>query len=318
MNNSKTAQAISAFKSTYEQHVSKGSYDLRVSELTAYELAEYNRREGELHPSSFPFCGLRYAYELANRVEDPVMHRDFGRDYYLPVGHAFHAAIQKWIGRSGVILGDWKCTGCGRTHKIQAQPDVCRRCGGKNLEYHELGGAYGKNIHWHTDGIFQTPTDENWVIDYKSTSTFAIEKHYKAKNIFPYSSNRFQIETYIPLIEQTYNIPIAGWMLVYAARDAPASAYKLVVVGAAVSDKKKAVLLERLDTADSDWSVARNVLAKPIKVYKRLQDTKLCADRDYYDMVVHDQYNPCPLHKVCFGSKLHEKLHGTPAKKAKP
>jgi hypothetical protein len=314
MTNSKSQQAINFLKSVFEQHVSKGTYDLHVSDLLPADRANYDRREGELHPSSFPFCGLRYAYELEHRDADPVIRQDFGRDYYLPAGTVFHSAIQKWLGRSGTILGDWKCLHCGRTHKLQTKPDACRKCKGTHLEYHELGGSYGKNLHWHTDGVLKTEDIGNWVIDYKSTSTFAIDQHRKTQNLFPYSSNRFQIETYIPLIEKTYELPIAGWLLVYAARDSPSS-YKLVVVGSAVSQKQKDALLLRLDTADRDWSVARKVLTKPIAVYKRLAQSKLCADKDYYDMVVHDKYSPCPLSKVCFGSKLHAKLHGNASKK---
>jgi hypothetical protein len=307
MKSNELDRVIRQFRRTYETNVSNGSQEIRVSDLLEADRKDWERRDGELHPSSFPFCGLRYAYEYFNRDEDPVINLDFGRDYFLNAGHVFHAALQKWMGNSGEMLGDWRCEACGTMHKFKARPGKCRKCGGQHLEYRELGGAWGKHVHWHTDGLWKSK--KIWVVDYKSTSTYAIEQHRKTKQVFPYISNRFQIETYIPLIEDTYNIEIAGWLLVYAARDNPNHMFKVEVVGGAVDEDRRAQLKERLHTADTDYGIARKVKEQPIKVFKRLERTKLCEDRDFYDHFVHDKYNPCPLHKVCFGSKLHAKLH---------
>ena len=80
------------------------------------------------------------------------------------------------------------------------------------------------------------------------------------------------------------------------------------LVGGIVDDERREQLRSRLETADTDFGIARKVKEQPVKVFKRLERTKLCEDRDFYDHFVHDKYNPCPLHKVCFGSKLHAKL----------
>lgn len=304
MQTNELERIIHRFRQTYEENVSNGSHELRVSELLEADRAEWERRDGELHPSSFPFCGLRYAYEYNTRDEDPVIVQDFGRDYFLNAGHVFHAALQKWMGRSGAMLGNWKCQECNAKHTFKTKPEKCRKCGGQHLEYHELGGTWGKHVHWHTDNVWKSK--KLWVVDYKSTSTYAIEQHRKTKSVFPYTSNRFQIETYIPLIEDTYDVEIAGWLLVYAARDNPNHMFKVEVVGGLVDDARREQLRERLQTADTDFGIARKVKEQPIKVFKRLEKSKLCPDRDFYDHFVHDKYSPCPLSNVCW---THDKLH---------
>lgn len=306
---SQLQSVIQEFKTQYEATVCKGSYSMRVSEMLPKARAEWERRDRELHPSSFPYCGLRHAYERLIRDADPEIDVNFGREYFLPAGHVFHAAIQKWIGFSGQYVGDWFCHGCKHMMRARVRPENgCRKCGSQHIEYTELGGTWGSNVHWHTDGLFRTRKKRHWVVDFKSTSTYAIEQHRKTKTVFPYTSNRFQIESYIPLIEDTYNIEIDGWLLVYAARDNPNHIFKVEVVGGVVNDQRKEDLRAVLEQNDKDFPVALGVKEQPVKVFKRLAKTKLCEDRDYYDHFIHDQWDPCPLHKVCFGGKLQPKL----------
>ena len=106
MKSSYLQRTISEFKSTYQEFVSNGELELRVSDLRPAEQAEWHKRDKELHPSSFPFCGLRHAYQRLVRDEDPKIEINFGRDYYLPAGHVFHSAVQKWLGMSGQTVGD--------------------------------------------------------------------------------------------------------------------------------------------------------------------------------------------------------------------
>lgn len=299
-------RAIRRFRAEYENNITKGSYELRVSELLKADRDEWKKRDGELHPSSFPFCGLRYAYEFNNREEDPIVVQDFGRDYFLNAGSVFHSAVQKWMGNGGQMLGDWKCLDCGAKHSFKAKPEKCRKCGGQHLEYHELGGVWGKNLHWHTDGLWKNK--KLWVVDYKTTSSYAIEQHRKTKQVFPYTSNRFQIETYVPLIEDTYGVEISGWLLIYCARDNPNHMFKVEVVGGLIDNARREQLRERLETADKDFTIARKVNEFPIKVFSRLKKSKLCEDKEFYTHFVEDKYNPCPLANVCFTKKLDKKL----------
>jgi hypothetical protein len=312
MQSSKTERAINDFRLVYETNVSKGIRQYRVSQLTEKEQKDYWARDATLHPSSMPFCGLRSAYERLLREPDPIVERDFGFDYFLPVGHATHYALQKWLGHSGQLIGNWKCAGegCKRKWKFRSQPKKCDKCGHREFHYDELGGVSGKNFHWHTDGVFHKKDGQYWVIDYKTTSEFAIKKHNDAgKTVFPYMSNRFQIETYVPLVEEKYNIKIAGWLLVYVPRDGPKLSWKIAIVGGQINEERRERLKQRLEVADRDFSVSLKVKEHPVKVFKKLEQSKICEDREFYDNFIHDQYNECPLHKQCFAAKkLKKKL----------
>lgn len=628
MKDTELSRVISQFKAVYAKEVGNGRQELRLSQLLPADQAEYIRREGELHPSSFPFCGLRYAYELQHREEDPVIMQNFGSDYFLNAGTVFHSAVQNWIGRGGDIVGTWKCLACKYETKPRTWLPKCPKCESVHLEYQELGGKWGKHVSWHSDGVFKQPNKKLWVIDYKglalttrlptptgwttmgevkvgdqllgsngrpctvkgkssvhkrncyrikfddgssvvcddehlwvtthgrsdgnpktevlnteqiratigdthrikltaslrlpkqnlviepyvlgcwlgdghagngrvtkpdlelfenieacgyetyqqpsnkkgdrcyqrnvvglnvqlkdlglrhnkhmpiaylrgseaqrlallqglmdsdgsynelrkqavfstvnkafatqvkelicslgqrgvsieitargygkvitayhvrfrpvnglqpfrlsrkankvvvsgndigsrqrtvvsvkkvkavdtqcievdspdktylcttwlipthnTTSNAAIMEHRKTKQLFPYTKNRFQIETYAPLIEESYGVKIAGWLLVMCARDNPSRPWNVEVVGGVIDEERRAVLKERLQQADKDWGIARRVVEKPIAVYKRLRETKICPDRDFYKDNIHNQYDPCPLSKVCF------------------
>ena len=303
MIDSNLKRVIAQFKETYAKEVGNSGHELRLSELLPKAQQNYNKREGELHPSSFPFCGLRYAYELQHREEDPVVMQDFGSDYFLNAGTVFHSAVQRWIGRGGAIIGTWRCLACKYETKPRTHPLLCVKCKSPHLEYQELGGAWGKNIHWHSDGVYKQPNKKLWVIDYKTSSNAAIEEHRKTKMLFPYVKNRFQIETYIPLIEDTYKVQIEGWLLVMCARDNPARPWNVEVVGGAIDADRREVLKARLHQSDKDWSVARKVHERPIAVYKRLTETKICPDREFYKDNIYDKYSPCPLSRVCFNKE---------------
>lgn len=300
MKDTELSRVISQFKAVYAKEVSNGKNELRLSQLLPADQAEYRRREAELHPSSFPFCGLRYAYELANLEDDPVIAQNFGSDYFLNAGTVFHSAVQNWVGRGGDIIGTWKCLACKHETKPRTWLPKCPKCDSVHLEYQELGGKWGKHVSWHSDGVFKQPTKKLWVIDYKTTSNAAIMEHRKTKQVFPYTKNRFQIETYAPLIEDTYGVKVEGWLLVYCARDNPSRPWNVEVVGGVIDNERREVLKERLHQADKDWGIARRVTEKPIAVYKRLQETKICPDRDFYNDNIYDKYDPCPLAKVCF------------------
>ena len=317
MERSSLQRTILEFRQTYEEFVSKGEVEMRVSDLRPRDQAEWTKRDAELHPSSFPFCGLRSAYERLIRDPDPVINLDFGRDYYLPAGHVFHSAVQKWIGMSGKMIGDWRCYSCKATRTLRAMPEKPCKCGVFDWEYRELGGTWGKNIHWHSDGVFRKNNGKYWIVDYKTTSSYGIDEHRKTKSVFPYQANRAQIESYIVMIEENYGIEIEGWLLVYCARDSPGSMYKVEVVGSEMPADRKEAVRERALQADKDYGITHKVHDKPIAVFKRLTETKLCEDRDFYDHFVKDKYNPCPLAKVCFNKEKRQAFLSAAVSKVK-
>lgn len=299
---------IRNFVRKFEQFVTKGEQVVPLRYMTKAQRENLYKRSKELHPSSFPFCPLAYAHEFGTRPpdEDLAMVETFGSSYYLSAGHVFHESLQRWLGNSLHLIGDWKCKheDCGHIHPCQTMPPKCQECGHPYTLYQELGGQYGRRIHWHTDGVWVDPdTGLFYVIDFKSTSMRLIE-HHRKQGLFPYSTNRFQIEAYIPMVEENYKIKIAGWMLIYAPRDNPNYASNLVIVGDETDEERKEELKRRIDLADKGFIIARKInTPKQEQVLNWVYNNKLCEDNSFYQENIHDKWNPCPLAGVCFNGK---------------
>lgn len=277
----------------------------RLSDLPGPERAAFKRRLRELHPSSFPYCGYRHAYEHLVREEDPVVYGGFQSEYYVNVGSLAHLLFQKWLGVQGQIAGDWKCISCGHMHKLSLHPEKCKSCGHRDLAYEEVGGKWGKRIRWHKDGLFIDKKGRRWIVDYKTSGSSKIWDHKKKGNVFPYPSNKFQIESYVPLAEDAYGEEIYGTILIYVSRDFPTWNY--AVVANVISAERKEELRERLTRDDATFGIVLNLKDNPEHI-GRLRKRKLCVDREFYDDNVHSSYDPCPLADHCFSSKRSEKV----------
>lgn len=283
-----------------EKHLAGDIDEIRVSSLPKRDQAIFWRRQTEFHPSSAPICPLRLAYTKFTLGSDPVIQTNFAGDYYLNVGTIAHRYLQYWLGKSGKIVGNWTCSTCSPkvAYRFSTKPSSCRECKGSDFDYHEVGGK-DDNVHWHADGLFKCE-DEYWLIDYKTTSSYQIEQHRKTRNVFPYYSNLFQIETYIPLIERKYNIKVAGYFLIYLSRDKPNNIkYGIEIVGVKLSSIIREKLYERLDRFKKAHELASQVLQFPAKVFQKAIKTKLCPDLETYTTKIKG-YNPCPFEDVCF------------------
>lgn len=294
---SKVDRVTRALLTEWQTHIVERKDKVRVSQLSPEEQAEFWRRDKEWHPSSGPYCGLRDAYERYIRGEDPEIEQDFSSDYYLNVGTVTHDAVQTWLGKSGKIIGKWRCEDCGNTRSFGPYPGKCK-CGSIRIKYEELGGNDGV-ISWHTDGLFKYG-DEYWLVDYKTSSMFAIQKAIDLrkqgkKTDLPYKKNVVQIENYTVLVERRYNIKITGWLLVYLPRDNPKQNYWIFVAGKQLTDDRREELGTRIDNWAKDFKVAQQVTTKPIAVFKRLMPTKLCDSKEFYDEWVGTPFEQCPL-----------------------
>lgn len=278
--------------------------EVKVSQLSQEDQDNFWRRDAELHPSSFPFCGLRDAYERLTRSEDPVVQQNFSSDFYLNCGTVTHTASQNWLGKSKRLIGTWVCEACGNTRAFGPRPKVCR-CGSVRIKYEELGGVDGE-ISWHTDGLFFY-NGEYWLIDFKTSSTYAIEKANEArkqgkKADLPYAKNVFQIESYTVLVERKYNIKITGWLLIYMARDKPNSvwSYHQYVVGKQLTDARREQLWERINKFESSFKISKRAREYPVQVFKKMIPAKLCGDKEFYETYVKSPFEECPLGDCCF------------------
>lgn len=298
-------RVINAFKQEFHATCVEHTGELRVSDLPKAEQDEFWRRDGELHPSGFPFCGLRAAYERFVRDDDPIVYESFGSDYYLNAGTVMHSAFQRWFGKKGRLIGDWECVRCKRVCKFNVRPKKCP-CGCPEFKYNELGALEGK-LSWHTDGLFMYGSHEDpeyWLVDLKSTSMWALEKHERGQaSDLPYKKNIFQIESYTRLVEKKHKIKIAGWLLVYVPRDKPNQSWRIGIFGKELNDERREELDARLETAIQDFNHVLHVRTHPVKVFKRVLPTKICPDRDFYNEFIASPFDECPLQEVCFNRK---------------
>lgn len=63
---------------------------------------------------------------------------DFAQDFYKAVGKTAHEVVQRWLGRTGVLYGDFECR-CGQVVRHQGHPDACPAgCRRPDWRYREL------------------------------------------------------------------------------------------------------------------------------------------------------------------------------------
>lgn len=256
-------------------------------------------RAYELHPSSFPYCGLQHWYTIMkDGGVDEWQELDFYGEFYTSNGTITHELIQEWLGKGGKLLGNWKCLNkkCSGTRKFSVYKP-CPICKGE-MEYHELGVKFGKHTTGHLDGLYLVKKKgKYYIIDYKTCGVEAIRKHQSgAEKVFPYLKNVAQIESYCHYVEDNYGIKVGGWLLVYLTRDAAFRNYE--VVGKKFSGSYKARVIEKCEKSDKHFGIA--IKERKLKNVKTLIEEKPCDCRATYEKEFHNKYDPCPLEKVCF------------------
>lgn len=272
------------------------------------DLRPHASREGELHPSSYPFCPLKYGFNiLIGKKHEPL---DFYGHYYTGLGTFKHELMQRYLGRGQKILGDWKCLKCGYVKKF-ATYAPCKKCGHDEVQYDELEIRYRKYTVGHVDGVVQI-NGKWYVIDYKTTSSKNNALH-RTKGKYPYKHNKAQIESYCYYLEKQYDIEIAGWILIYVSRDSSFRDY--VMVGEEVSKEYKKELGKKLKIYDKSFGIAEKLKkARDMRYVHELIKYKSCKDKKDYTENFKDEYNECPLAVggVCFNSeKLVQKMEAT-------
>lgn len=256
---------------------------------------EPSTRHLELHPSSFPYCGLRHAYRTLLGIDKEDM--DYYGEYYTSLGTLKHELMQKYLGRGRKVLGDWVCQECGKKVAFRTYAP-CPKCKSDHMKYEELGIKFGKWTHGHIDGVIKI--DGKWfVVDYKTTSTKKNAEH-KKKAIYPYKYNVAQISSYCSYLEALYDIEIEGWILIYVSRDSSFRDYQ--IVGKILTKKEKKAKLELLERYDRHFGKVMKLRDEiRLKYFKSLVLEKPCASMAQYKEEMHS-YDWCELAKdgTCF------------------
>lgn len=278
------------------------------------ELHELEPREPRLRVSGLPYCGLRHLWVVHNKAlptgtPEPL---NFSKEYYTSVGTTVHTALQRWAGTGGRIYGNWRC----RDPKCNAliQFSVYRRCRvcGSDTLYEEFTVRAFTHLSGHTDGLYRSRSNRWWVIDYKTSSLKVLDRH-GSDPVLPYAGNKFQITSYVPMVENLLGIKVSGWALIYHARDNP---FKFRVISDTMDDKAKRARMLKLKLFDDQYDIVlRSARLVAPSAITWLIETKFCRNLEHYSRSMRG-YNPCPLEAVCFTKNLEQLvLDGVPVKK---
>jgi hypothetical protein len=261
-----------------------------------------------MRPSGFPYCGLRKLLEAPEFLDEDRL-ATLASAYFTSVGTATHNAFQKYLGRSGYILGDYVCPVCKDVKKFSTF-SMCKTCKVPR-RYDELELFYRNAVVGHTDGLFRLDPEKgkkskHYVIDYKTTALYKIRSTTMSK-AFPYKSNVAQIKMYIVLLEEQYGIEIDGWILAYLGRDLPLGKRGRHLVVVKMDDEEKRACRKKLNR----WVKVHRKVLKIKGAGKKLdyvKKNKLCKSFAHYKDEVMDEYKPCSVSNVCFNEKLLDKF----------
>ncbi len=253
-------------------------------------------RHLELHPSSFPPCGVRQFHSICLDPPTGVDVIPFSMAFYTSIGTAFHTAIQNCLGAGGRMMGDYTCPACGCKREA-TMVSVCPKCD-TLMHYEELGIRVGKRTVGHVDGLFMLSDGTFIVIDYKTTSIKKLDRHRTEGEVFPTLPNVEQIRSYVVYLSSLYDIKIVGWALVYVARD---NFDNFEVTAGKVKEGNIPELKAELKRWDNHCDVV--VRAKSLKDIQVVIEEKPCRSVEEYYARFHNPYSPCPLHAVCFNPK---------------
>ena len=264
------------------------------------------KAEPYVRPSSCPACAIVLFLEICKgRANGGVFteNTDFMREYYTELGTLTHALLQKWMGRSGVLVGDWSCKcsldkeGKAKILRRFSADNKCPKCS-QTMDYVEVE-VDEDGIKGHVDGILCFKVDgvkQYIVIDFKGSSLQKLTQNKNAKPpVLPVKKHTKQISLYAHIFKKYKKLNVVGWALIYTTLDNT----KINFIAAKTFSKKDWVEAEELFDGQAQQ---QRILTKTLEDgrVKRLLKNKLCTDSDYYYSQVKDQYSTCAYAGICF------------------
>lgn len=247
------------------------------------------KRPIKLRASSLPTCSLLFLEKL---LLDDFETDEAMMDYYCSVGTTVHTHLQKWLGKTGKIYGNWICKSCN--HKVDnSSNSICPKCD-SGMEYEELEVNYN-DFSGHIDGVVKLRNKKHIVFDYKTSST----RNIYGKKYIPVPKHLLQVCAYAAILRKS-GMEIDSVSIVYVARDNP-------------------TLMAECNCKFTDdiYEYTLNFLKRQIKGFKAANKSfetndikhalkyKLCESSSYYKDEVHDfmGMDGCHLSKICFSEK---------------
>lgn len=285
----------------------------------------------ELHPSSFPYCGLRHAHQRLTETHT------FGQsgallgstsafsEFFMSIGTSVHTVLQEWIGKAAVlratekaaipsrkhhltskVIGNWKCRSCNHVHHL-TEYRPCSKCSSR-MEYQELPVTYGRYIRGQVDCVFLPDGKKSnaWPFDYKTTSVGKINDHnFSGRRLFPFLGNKKQVEAYAFLIQNGYpQLTVRGFGLDYITRDNPSNRAPVAV---SLTSESMAQIEAQLKLYDQHFHHVVGLNHRSSKdlwtTLLKLHDERPCRSKQDYVEGQLNEYSPCPLSEqnLCWG-----------------
>jgi hypothetical protein len=222
----------------------------------------------QFRASGLPACPLQHCWYRFDREADelPGRRESFAKDFYTEIGTAVHTVVQRWLGRLGVLYGDWRCPRC--TDVVYRDRLGTARCDcGAETVYEEL--AFDGKPSGHCDGLIKlgelTPGEKDFaVLEVKTTSERRLDQVIKPQG--PPLNYRLQATNYTYRLQQLgYNL--VGVMFLFVPRDSPRKMHAIWVHPKRVTAINQAMLKEYEATVaaldSGDFSKLSGTCSKP-------------------------------------------------------
>jgi len=129
----------------------------------------------KFYASGLPFCPR--AFWLDHVLGPASGTSSYKGEASMDRGTAIHRTLQKWLGRAGVLYGNWSCPRCGATlYDTIGPPGFCPVHTGTELVYNEYK-FYHEELSCRPDGLLRVkPTDPFVLLEIKSSNSWSWRK----------------------------------------------------------------------------------------------------------------------------------------------
>lgn len=228
----------------------------------------------QFRSSKLPFCPREFVIHSRLSPEMRALRgEDYSFNFYVKIGSAVHEVVQKFLGISKFLYGNWTC--CGVTEYAREGSARCQVCGQPQL-YSEL--APKSDLGMHVDGVSVL---YNGVAEFKTTSSKNLPE---IKD--PYPQHMGQASCYLHALNAENGWNLDKLIFVYFSRDNPKD-FRVFV---------RSPLETFYDESLALWKEAKTTL------FAGKLPTPICSSSS------DGSYKGCSYAGICFSPNLEEQL----------
>jgi len=265
-----------------------------------------NTRKLQFRCSGLPICPVSWIFGEAIHEGDIPSKEDFYSDFYTSVGTEVHLVLQRWLARTGLLYGNWRCENnippskkvskvlrdndLGKSIKKYKRkcnyfienctgPQTCPKCNSEMVYEEFVVGDPETGLSGHVDACFVC-NDGFIIADFKTTG---VTKFAELEE--PDEGYVEQINAYANMLSRPpYNFKIYGLGIWYIQRDSPRNS--------------KVFLWEKFSKKNYEYNLKQFKIIAELKKsnYKGIHKYRICPDID--------SASGCPYQSFCFTPKL--------------